>query len=273
MLIPVWLPLSRKSVSGKTPRRPVAIEVVDLRKHTHGEVLELTTTQAKIKPNSSIFIFKSMRIKIEFRSSDIVYCLTGASTASASDNSFYLEFDEVTRERIPELSKQLGSAGYEFTELPESKKQAKNSASAAEEAQNAALTVEEKKKRARKVRYEKPPGGVERRVHTRHEADVAAILTLVGTDTVIECTVVEISLSGCRLSFDTPHALTPQTIVEIHFVKLRVPLRLAAKIQTVNSEYSIGLKFGVIPARTKEQLNLLIWDLANQNATSVQQEA
>jgi hypothetical protein len=246
-------------------QRPVLIEVESVGKVIRGQMLRLTMTGATVVPDDPFLIWMSVPVKVSFRYGDVVYALTGMSMASEADLSFSFKFDSVTRKSLMILSKNLGEAGL----LDAEDVQQMFAAKVAEEAQtegkpeSAAVKC---KISARLVRHEKPPGGRERRVHHRYDIEVDAKLAIINSDSNLNCSVLEMSLGGCRLYTEDPNSIKLDTPVEVQFVECGYPLRLPASIQVKVGDHILGLRFLEMSGRMKERLNNLIWEIAERES-------
>ena len=260
-LVPLWVEETGISALDKKAKRPVLIEMESLGKVMRGRMLQLTASGATIMPNDPILIWNSIYVKVSFRFGDVVYALTGMSMLSEPDFSFRFEFDAVTRKSFIILGKNLGEAGLLDAADVEMIFAAKEAEAQKAEA-NAEAPPKKNKIHARLVRHEKPPGGRERRVHHRYDIDVGAKLAVVNSDSNLECTVLELSLGGCRVLTDTPNNIEIDTRVEVQFVSCGYPLRMPAKIQVKSGVNILGLRFLAMSSRIQERLQSLIWEVA-----------
>jgi hypothetical protein len=266
-LTPLWVENTGISALDKMTARPVLIGVETLGKLMHGQVLELTASQARVLPDDPFLLWKSVLIKIRFRWADVEYNLSGMTIESHEDNSFTFEFDCVTRKYLAVLGKQLEDAGLMNSGAARSKPVSKLS----EELDHGDPPIKhEINTRAASllVRHEKPPGGKERRVHHRYDLDAEAKLAIVNSDRILDCIVLELSLGGCRVYSETPISLDLGAWVEVQFIECGLPLRLAAKIQVKSGEKIAGLMFHSMSIRMQERLNNLIWEIAEKERAS-----
>lgn len=262
-LVPIWVEKSGISALDKIARRPVLIHLDSLGKVMRGQMLHLTASGANVLPDDPFLLWKSVYVKVSFRFSDVVYALTGMTNASEADLSFRFEFDEVTRKSFLILGKDLGEAG-----LLDAADVAQIFAAKDAQARNAEADAASKAKKTkatmRLVRHEKPPGGRERRVHHRYDLDVNAKLAIINSDSNFECTVLELSLGGCRVYTADPNNIETDMPVEVQFVECGYPLRMPAKIQVKQGDHILGLKFLGMSSRIKERLHSLIGEVAER---------
>ena len=250
-LVPIWTGPMEGTGQIVSNSRPVLILVETLGASLRGQLMNLTESRAKVLPNDPFLMCSNVKVALRFRSSDVVYTLSGLTQASDLDDSFYLVFDAVTREKI-----------IVFVGAPPAPVLAP-----------AAPSLDRKPTKAeqRIVRREHPPGGVERRVQRRHVLDTAASLVIVEKGTIVRCHVLEISLSGCRLFNDRPLNLAQDTLVEVEFLGRGYPFRLAAKTRVKSEEHLVGLEFMNGSPRTLQRLQELISELEMQLAQSMAQ--
>lgn len=262
-LVPIWTEKSGISALDKIAWCPVLIDVEALGKVMRGQMLQLTASGASVLPDDPFLIWKSLQVKVSFRFKDVVYALTGMSLVSEKDLNFRFEFDNVTRKSLMILCKTLGEAGLLDAANIEQIFAAKEVEARNAEA-DAAAPRKEGKLHARLVRHEKPPGGRERRIHHRHNLDVNAKLAIVNSDSNFECSVLELSLGGCRVLTEAPNGLELNTQVEVQFVSCGYPLRMPAKIQVKSGTNILGLKFLEMSSRIKDRLHSLIEEVAEK---------
>ena len=266
-LVPLWAEKTGISDLDQMAARPVLIVVSG--KILRGEMLQLTMARARVMPLDPFLLWSSVHVKIRFMCGNVTYNLTGMTISSHADNSFSFDFDSVTRKYMTIEGKRLGDAGLmdkptqqkavltigseDPVDTPEKKPD--------KSAQNATMS-------ALVVRHEEPPGGRERRVHRRYDIDAEAKLSVVNSNRTIVCTVLELSLSGCRVHSEIPHGIDRGAMVEVQFVDCGLPLRIAANVQVKTGEHLIGLKFQNMSVRMKERLNNLIWEVAEQETSA-----
>jgi hypothetical protein len=265
-LVPIWVENTGISALEKMAQRPVLIELDSLGKTMRGQMMQLTMSGAVVLPNEQFLIWNSLHVKVSFRFNDVVYNLTGLTFMSEKDLRFRFEFDNVTRKSFIILSKNLGEAGLLDAADVEQILAAKSADKQASEADSASL----KKSRlhARLVRHEPPPGGKERRIHHRYDIEANAKLAVVNSDCNLECTVLELSLGGCRVHTELPSTIELGTQVEVQFVSCGYPLRMPAKIQGKHGDHILGLKYLEMSTRIRERLKSLIWEVAEDERGS-----
>jgi hypothetical protein len=247
-LVPIWIESGDGTSQAQTSNRPVLIVVETLGATLRGQLLNLTESKARVLPNDPFLMCSNVRVTLRFRWNDIVYTLSGLTEASGLGDSFHLVFDAVTRQKI------IIFVGAPKVDSPDS------------------TTPEPPRKRSkdeqRIVRREPPPGGIERRVHARHELEASANLMVLERGRVFKCLILEISLSGCRLFNEIPISLDHDTQVEVEFTGHGYPFRLAAKVRTKSDEHLIGLEFMNASPRTLDRLKDLVTELEMKAARS-----
>lgn len=266
-LVPLWIEKSGIEVLDKKAHRPVLIEMESLGKVMRGQMLHLTSSGASIMPDDTFLIWNSVHVKVSFRFGDVVYALTGMTMLSEPDFRFRFEFDAVTRKSFIILGKNLGEAGLLDAADIEQIFAAKEAESQKSESKPESQ-AKKSKIHARLVRHEAPPGGRERRVHHRYDIDVGAKLAIINSDSNFECTVLELSLGGCRVFTEAPNNIETDTQVEVQFVSCGYPLRMPAKIQVKSGTNILGLKFLQMSNRIRERLQSLIWEVAEKEKGS-----
>jgi len=240
-LVPIWIESDDGTDQTQTSGRPILIVVEALGATLRGQLLQLTESKAQVLPNEPFLMSNNVRVTLRFRRKDTVYTLSGVTEASEQGDSFHVAFDAVTREKISIFVGKPKEDPAESAAPPPPPKRSKEE--------------------QRKVRREKPPDGVERRVHARHELGASANLMVLARGGVIKCLVLELSLSGCRLFNEIPLSLEHDTAVEVEFTGHGYPFRLAAKVRVKADEHLIGLEFMNASKRTLDRLQDLVAEL------------
>lgn len=261
-LVPMWIARSGNHVLDRMPSRPVVIDVETLGTVLHGQVVQLSLIGARVLPDDPFLLWKNVRVTVRFRFENVIYILSGATTASNEDHSFSFDFDSVTRKRMEVLRAQLKDEGcLQASELadpgPELEEQE-------EEEPRSEAKSNKTKEELRQVRHMRMPPGRERRVHERHDLLADATIQKITTSRILKCQVLEISLGGCRVYTEFPHGYEKGDRVEVQFVGRGFPFRLAAAVQFEAGEQLAGLKFLHMSMRTSERLVELIHELAEK---------
>jgi hypothetical protein len=254
-LVPLWIGATDNPVLARMARRPVLIAIDELGIILGGQARQMTAVHACVLPLSLLLLRKSVYVEIMFRYENTVYSLSGRSSSTFLDNSFWFEFDTVARKTMDLLGGRLLSAGLLDNEL--------------ESAHVAAMfpvlseprEMEEKKLEHPVVRRRLWPKGRERRVHRRFDIEAAVRLTVVQKGHLLECEMVNLSLSGCRLRFAAACDLECGSFVEMQFIGNGLPLRLAAIIQVRIDAHTVGMRFVRTSARMLDRLEDLIAEI------------
>jgi hypothetical protein len=249
-LVPIWVKTTGIEALDRMAARPVRIEVEKLRSSMIGQMVDLTLSEARVMPDEPVLIWKDVQVWVRFRYSNIVFTLAGKSKEWNPDGSISFEFDEVSRKRMLILA-QEGLFRGEAEEKVEERE---------------AESDPTKPRDPRRVRHLGGPGGVERRASPRYDLYVEGVLSNLDTARAINCLVLEVSKSGCRIYTETPNDLQLNGFVEVQFVALGYPLRLSATVQVKTGEQLLGLKFTEVSYRIKTRLANLIFELAEREA-------
>jgi hypothetical protein len=255
-LIPLWTDTDGPAALDKLARRPVLMEVEALDATFRGEMIHLSPATARVLPDEPILLRPNLRVRAIFQFSGVEYTLVGVTMVNDHDESIIFEFDWVTRRQMVELSAHLKDAG-----LLQAAELAAQLTPEDPESPAPGAKPRPTKAELRRVRREKPPGGIERRVHYRHEMEAMATLSVVDMGIAIRCLLLEISLSGCRLFMDSPTQIQEDTQVEVDFVGLGYPLRIAANVKVKTDHHVLGLRFHTMSARTSDRLARLLNEL------------
>jgi len=256
VLVPMWIKDDAPSYLHKMPIRPVLIEVETLGASLHGQMNRLMPTRARMMPNEPLLLRGKVPVRIRFRFADVEYNLGGLTLANDIDNAILVEFDSVTRKQIALFSGYLKDSG-----LLQAGEAAAMAAEEESKPHEPAAKPKRSKAEQRRVRREPPPGGVERRIHYRHELEAVVTLLVVSKGAMIKCDLLEISRGGCRVYTEIAPHIPQDCIVEVDFIGHGVPLRIAAKVKVKGDEHLLGLEFQKMSARTTERLQELLDEL------------
>lgn len=259
-LVPVWLVESDHPALARMARRPVLIAVDELDLTMRGQVVDMSTNHVLLRPEGQFYLCKSVYVEISFRFESTRYTLAGSAQPSAADQSFRMDFDTVARKTVASLNTHLQAAGLMDPDKPGSAMSSVVASAVHEpEEEEEAAPAEQP---TRGVRHEDPPDGVERRSYRRYEVETYVRLTLVQEARRMECTMIDLSQSGCRLYFEHPHGLERGLHVEVQFIGDGLPLRLAAIVQACHNPQVVGLRFINVGARMQERIEWLISEIA-----------
>jgi hypothetical protein len=261
-LVPIWIGEDGARVAGKLSHRPVLLLVETLGAVMHGEMLGLSLSQARVLPSEPILLWNNVRVKVRFRFADVLYSLSGTTSASHPDLSFSFVFDLVTREQIAILSSKLTDSG--LLQAGELDKKTGPPTTALEPETKPQPPTKPKRIKFSRVRHDPPPAGIERRVHERHELEAGAMLVILDKGVSFKCMLLEVSLGGCRLYTGVPITYPEGTNVEVEFTGLGYPFRLAARIKVKAETDAIGLEFQQMSFRIKDRLSDMIHELAEK---------
>jgi len=255
-LIPIWIGKNGPVGLCKLSDRPVLIEVDALGAALYGQMVKLTQSSAAVLADDPILLRPDIRVRVSFRFADVEYTLSGLTLTNEDDDNIVFEFDYVTRRQMAIFAGHLKDAG-----LLQEGDQAAQPAPEEPQAPVKAAKPKHTKAEQRQVRRERPPAGIERRVHRRHELEATVTLVVVDRGIVIKCLLLEISMSGCRLFMDVPVKIPEDTYVEVDFVGRGYPFRMAAKVKVKTDEHVLGLRFEKMTPRIKERLMDLMEEL------------
>jgi len=233
--------------------RPILITVETLGAVLKGQMLSMSPTSAILKPDEPLLLYNKVRTSVRFRFADILYSLSGTAVSSEEDESFFFDFDDVTRKDMAML-RALGIASEQVCEPEASVRPVRRKRTRDEQ---------------RHVLHQGPPGGVERRRDPRMELEAQARLLVVEAGVMMNCTLLEISASGCRLYSEKPFQLQQDAHVEVEFVGLGYPFRLAAEVRLKGEEHVVGMRFTAMSTRCSERLKDLMDDLKEINSRRI----
>ncbi len=255
-LIPIWIEEDGPAGLYKGAERPVLIEVEALGAALYGQMVKLTTFSIQVMPDEPILICPNVRVRASFRFADVEYTLSGLTVENDIAKGILFDFDFVTRRRMVTLASSLKDAGL----MQDGGRPPKPDP---EEQETTGQKVKPKpaKELLRRVRHEPPPGGIERRVHYRHELEAVVTLVVVNKGIVMRCLLLEISFSGCRVYSDVPIRILEDTHVEVDFIGQGYPFRMAARVRVKTDEHLLGLEFEKMNARTRDRLVDLLEEL------------
>jgi hypothetical protein len=236
----MWTAIGQSAGLDWMEKRPVLLAVEAMGTLMRGQMISLSATRAHIQSDDPFLLCNKVRASVRFRFADTVYALSGMAVSNEEDGSIRLDFDDVTRQDMA-LLRSLGVYCPDRAAFP---------------ALTPAAPVLRKRSREeqRQVLHMSPPGGVERRVEARLDLETGATFHPVDHFMDLHCTLLEISLSGCRLFAETPFNLPPIPRAEVEFVGLGHPFRLAAEVKIKEEEHLVGLRFLPMSERCRERL-------------------
>ena len=251
-LVPLWPDKVGMPGMEWMSEHPVLITIESVGAVVRGQLLSMNTTRAVLVPDEPLFLCNKTRTVVRFRYSNTVYTLGGMAISSDEDASFLFAFDEVTRRQIA-LFKALGIDTSQV-KLPD------GTLAAVKQYVRPKRSPEQQ----REIMHMAPPGGVERRSSPRHPLEASARMLVISREMMLRCTILEISLSGCRLYSESPFRLDEGDIVEVEFVGKGYPFRLAAEVRLKEEEHLAGLLFTSMSCRCQQRLEELISELASR---------
>jgi hypothetical protein len=236
----------------------------------HGHLLNLSETGCCVDPVEPFLVWSELQVEIRFEVAQLQFCLAGVTRGSRGGKSFGVEFDSMTAERLAELklllpARKLPEDGIEaqldFVELDLAASAAATGESAEESPSQKQGRLARAGKRAGLVRVEKPPGGKERRMHSRYIVEAQAILLLVKSGESMPGYILEISQSGCRIHLDGTFEQGIGAHVEVSFSIHGIPVRMAGMSQVLMDKHTVGIRFFNLSGRKQKQLNELITEI------------
>src|ERR1035438_6244682 len=109
---------------------------------------------------------------------------------------------------------------------------------------------------------EKPKTSEELRRSPRLQCSgTAGIQTLPACDKPVPAKIVDLSIGGCLMEFETPKALAVDEIVELIFCVNHMPFRVRGKVRMIHSETLMGFQFPQLSDRIRMQLEDLVGEL------------
>ena len=250
-LVPLWLPKGQIKGLDVMSGRPVLMNFDTTTSSVRGEVVGLTPTRAHIHLDKTFMLFNKVMARARFRANNIVYSLSGAAMPRERREGITLVFDDVTRTNM-DLLEQLGYVS-EHDEQPES----------SEDGITKPVVRRKRTKEQQRIVYRiPPPGGIERRENYRYDLETFAVLHVLEGNITLHCTLLEVSMTGCRLFSELPYTLDEQIEVEVQFNAKGCPFRLHGTVHLKKEqEHILGLHFTRFSGRKKEQLRELIEEL------------
>lgn len=252
ILVPLWLKDTDNPALARMARRPILIAIDELGMVLPGVAQEMTVSRARVLPDSLLYLPKSLYVEIMFRFDKTIYTLSGTSSSSCRDNSFWLKFDTVARKTMSVLNGRLEACGL----LEAGEREPAREATAAPQSARMQASGSTRK------RSGAWPMACERRAHRRYGMEAEARLTVMQNGQLVDCEMVDLSLSGCRLHRVAGCELECGTQVEVQFIGNGFPLRLAAVVQVRIDKQTAGLRFVHVSERMRDRLGELIGEIA-----------
>jgi hypothetical protein len=115
--------------------------------------------------------------------------------------------------------------------------------------------------------------GRERRMMPRCALDEDAVLLLVGRGDRMQCRIIELSLSGCRMSTRERLPAGSGTRVEATFKVQGIAFRFGGAIEWADNKNLVGIRFVDLPPRRRDELIEVLRELEEETAAKREKEA
>jgi hypothetical protein len=160
---------------------------------------------------------------------------------------------------------ELVEALFEVETENAAKKRAAKEQAAAREAAAASFArqAEEKAQRQTPVQIPAPvePDKYDRRAALREKVDTSAVMDLVKIALQLRGSIVDLSLSGCRIHTDERFPADIDTWVETEFRLNGLPFRLGGVVRVIYDQHTVGIRFLYRSTRMREQVEELMEDI------------
>jgi hypothetical protein len=115
--------------------------------------------------------------------------------------------------------------------------------------------------------------GVERRIMPRCALDEEAVLLLVGRGARLQCRIVELSMTGCRMSTRERLPAAGELRVEASFKARGIAFRFGGAIEWMDGSGLIGIRFVELIPRRRDELIEVLRELEAEIAARAEKEA
>jgi c-di-GMP-binding flagellar brake protein YcgR len=115
--------------------------------------------------------------------------------------------------------------------------------------------------------------GVERRIMPRCALDEEAVLLLVGRGARLQCRIVELSMTGCRMSTRERLPAAGELRVEASFKARGIAFRFGGAIEWMDASGLIGIRFVELIPRRRDELIEVLRELEAEIAAKAEKEA
>jgi len=248
-LVPYWRLKNDVSGLGKNDR-PVQIALERIGALLRGQILSISSTHAEIMPDDTCHLFRKVNASLRFRMGDAAFCLTGLAVSCEHRRTIVLEFDKATRANMAMVRNHgLAPVTHEESIRP------------LPGAPGTTVVRRRSKEEQRTVLHLPPPDGVERRVEPRFNFDARTTLYLCEADGIVQCTILEISRTGCRLFSEAPFNLRADMHTEVTFHGNGEFHRISAQVRPKFDEHLTGLLFVDMDSRRQDRVDDLVLEL------------
>jgi len=236
----------------------------------HGKLVDLSEGGCSVEPDVPFLVWSEVRVEIRFEASQMQFKMTGVTKGDRGGNRFGVEFDGMTTERLAELKLLLPAYRSSQTKtealvvLVDTEQDASPIDLSAEDVEASRKAMEQLLRTGRRsgmVRIEEPPGGKERRVHSRYVVEAQAVLLLIRSNETLAGYVLEVSQSGCRIYLSEPFDKGLGVPLEVNFQLHGIPVRMPGVCQVLVDKHTIGIRFSELSGRKQQQLNELISEI------------
>ena len=223
----------------KTPRQPSNLPVRVVLPMTsgmvHGQLLDLSEGGCCVEPDEPFLVWNSIRVEIRFEASRMQFRLAGVTRGSRGGKSFGVEFDNMTAERLAQLTVLLPLDPAVMNGI------------------DVQVAMHEPEQ-VRSHPAQKPLGGKERRIHARYRVTEKVVMLLVQSGESLHGDLLEVSQSGCRIRLEKAYTGDLGAYVELCFRLRGIPVRVAAEIQVQIGANVVGVRFTGVSGRKQQQL-------------------
>jgi hypothetical protein len=108
---------------------------------------------------------------------------------------------------------------------------------------------------------QRPTLGGSEQVLSMEAGDSPATLSLLGDDSILPGSVVDLSLTGCLMRLSRPRAVRLKAQAELTFHMQGLPFRLGAVTQEMHDKRTVEMRFAQMSRRSRDDLNQVITEL------------
>jgi len=200
-----------------------------------------------------------VRVEATFRARGLSFRFSGITQWTDSRNLVGIRFVDVPLRRREELVEAL----FEVEAENAAKAAQRAAEKRAAEEQAAVREAEEEAQRQTPVQIPAPaePDKYDRRAALREQVDTSAVMDIVKTALQLRGSIVDLSLSGCRIRVDERFPADIDTWVETEFRLNGLPFRLGGIVQVIYDQHTVGIRFLYRSNLMREQVKELIEDI------------
>lgn len=226
--------------------------LLDEEKSIRCRIDDLSLGGCRLRKEDDFAACVGTRLEVAFRLSGSAFRFAGALAWSQKNRVLGIQFQNMNARRREELAEILGGMREEL-DARERARQVVARLHAAQAGNGSQPAAQHKR---------------ERRIEKRHTVDARASIHLLSLHARLTGTIIDVSMSGCRIRTFEHFPVGAYRRVEVEFAVDGLPLLLAGVTQVIHNKWTVGVRFVELTARKRDQLKMVIEEIHERNAAA-----